>query len=198
MELANTISGLTGSSIQAIVDQAMQAPMPMWEQSSLAQLTSTQAAQTADGRVDAVIQSMSAMQSWAIGNDLADSANAALGSVLGSTASLGELMSVGIVMLASSTQVTDNSDGTVTVTTTTTHDPGVNHILEQFTDYSAAPAGATGDWLAALLSQRGEAMTDNLAAFSASLPGQVLDFVQAGAASSALGAALVIDYSAYY
>ncbi|MDD3530626.1 MAG: hypothetical protein PHS77_12185 [Gallionellaceae bacterium] len=195
MALTNTISNLTGN-VLSVIGQGQQTAL--WQLSSQAQLTSTQAAQVASGRVDAAIRNMTAMQSWDIGDDLADGANIALSGLLGSTASLGELMSVGITMSVTDTQVTANGDGTVTVTTTTTHAPGVDRVLERLPDYSAAPAGDTGAWLAALLDQSGADVAENMAAYSASLPQQIPDFVQAGAASPALGASLVVSLPPSY
>lgn len=185
------------ASVQSIVEQGLQTPMPMWQQASAARLTSTQATLNADARVHGVIQSMSALQSWNIGNDLADGTDAALGSLMGSLGSLGELMSTGIGLTDTTTQTVVNADGSITVTSTVSHDPGVAKIMEKFADYNATPAGDAGVWLATQLTQGGGDVTDGMAAFSASLPQQIPDFVQAGAASGALGAGLVVNFSAY-
>ncbi|MDD5363962.1 MAG: hypothetical protein PHR30_01370 [Gallionellaceae bacterium] len=201
MGLSNTISGLVSGlsgSIQSIIEQGLNTPMPQWQQTSQAQLTSTRATLAADGRVSAVIQSMTAMQSWNIDADLAGSANTALGGVMGSVAGLSDLVSSGINMTAGGTQVTHNSDGTVTVTTSINHDPGVARIMEQFADQSASPAEDTAAWLTSLLGQRGEGVTQSMANFSTNLPQQIPEFVQAGAASPALGAALVASWPAFY
>lgn len=192
MLLTQTHSGWGASqalSVQAIVE-GLQMPLPAWQGTAQAQLTSTRAALVADGRIDAVIHNMAAAQSWHIGNDLADGADSALSGLMGSMVGLSELMSNGIGMVAGGTQVTHNADGTVTVTTSYNHDAGVAQILARFDEGSSAPAQATGNWLASQLGQGGEAATQNMAAFSASLPMQVPDFVHAGAASNALGAAL--------
>lgn len=201
MLLSTTLSGRgspQAGNIQAIVEQGLQMPLPAWQGTTLAQLTSTRAALVADERIDAVIHNMTASQSWDLDADLLDGTDSALAGLMGSVVGLSELMSNGIGMASSTTEVTRNADGTVTVTSTYNHDAGVAQILSRLEESSAAPAEATGNWLATQLGQSGEAATQNMAAFSASLPLQIPDFVHAGAASSALGGALAINLTAFF
>ncbi|TCJ16318.1 hypothetical protein EZJ19_05290 [Parasulfuritortus cantonensis] len=188
----------TTTSIQSIIEQGLQQQMSISQEASLAQLNSTQAALVADGRVDAVIANMSAAQAWNIDDSLLDSTDSALGNVLGSTVALSELMSNGIVMVAAGSETTVNEDGTVTVTRSVSHAPGVAMILDEFTDQSVVPAQSAAGLLAASLSQQGSNVADNMSAFASGLVDQIDDFVTAGLASSALGAGLVINLSAYY
>lgn len=184
MQLLSAMAGSVGDLAAGIIT-------PSWMVPSRAQLASSGATMVADARVDAVIRSMSSMQSWNIARDLTGGAHLAVSAALGSAASLGQLMSEGIMLSGGGTQITYNNDGTVTVAASVDHDVGVASVMERFDARCVLPAQESGVWFADLLGGRGDAVAQSMADFSSELPRQILDFVKAGLASPVLGAGLV-------
>lgn len=167
-------------------------------QISQAGISSTHTTLIADGQLDAIIQYQGSMQSWQIDSDLTDSSNAALGSILGSAATLNRLVQNNAGLSDNNVTVTTHSNGTTTITATQTHNPGLAQIMAEFAEKSSDPAQSSADNLASLLTQRGNTVANSMADFSAHLPLKALEFVQAGVASSALGTALTINSATIY
>jgi hypothetical protein len=200
MELTNAITGLLGTlsnGLQPPANPAFPAAQSLAEHTGMALTTSSSATAAANGRVEAVIQSMTNLQNWNIRNDFIESTNLAQSGVMGSAGTLSSMMHENMNMLGGGTEVTHNDDGTVTVTTTVNHNPGVIMVLEQFVDDSVAPAANSAGWLTSILGNRGDTVADNMTAFSYNLPLQIPDYVQAGAASPALGASLVVNFPVF-
>lgn len=160
-------------------------------QGGLLVLSSSSAAMTADGRVDAVIAGMTALLPGRLELGVTSGAESAMGGIMGSAMSLGQLVAGSAALTTTEREEVSNPDGSTTVTVTTHHAPGLELIQAQLPAQVSGPAQAAALRAQVQLAAGGTLAANTLAGFSADLPEQIPDYVALGAMSPALGAALV-------